>query len=113
MSGRSTASVLISAKASSAQSWVLSGSGKSTLLNMLAGLEKPTKGEIVIDGCHIEKLKEDELVRFRRENVGFVFQSFHLIGTMNAVENVGSAPDLSRRAQKTADEEGGKDTGTG
>ena len=65
-----------------------SGSGKSTLLNMLAGLEKPTKGEIVIDGCHIEKLKEDELVRFRRENVGFVFQSFHLIGTMNAVENV-------------------------
>ena len=63
-----------------------SGSGKSTLLNMLAGLEKPTKGEIVISGSHIEKMKEDELVRFRREHVGFIFQSFHLIGTMNALE---------------------------
>lgn len=65
-----------------------SGSGKSTLLNMLAGLEKPTRGEIVIAGQHLENLKEDELVRFRRENVGFIFQSFHLIGTMNALENV-------------------------
>lgn len=65
-----------------------SGSGKSTLLNMLAGLEKPTKGQIVISGKHIENMNEDELVRFRRENVGFIFQSFHLIGTMNALENV-------------------------
>ena len=65
-----------------------SGSGKSTLLNMLAGLEKPTRGEVVISGHHIESLKEDELVRFRRENVGFIFQSFQLIRTMNALENV-------------------------
>lgn len=65
-----------------------SGSGKSTLLNMLAGLEKPTRGQVVINGCHIEKMKEDELVKFRRENVGFIFQSFHLLGTMNALENV-------------------------
>lgn len=65
-----------------------SGSGKSTLLNMLAGLEKPTKGSIVIGGQHIEHLKEDELVAFRRNNVGFIFQSFHLMGMMNAVENV-------------------------
>ena len=65
-----------------------SGSGKSTLLNMLAGLEKPTKGEVVIAGQHVEKMKEDELVKFRRENVGFIFQSFHLIGTMSALENV-------------------------
>ena len=65
-----------------------SGSGKSTLLNMLAGLEKPTKGEIVIAGQHIEKLNENQLVAFRRERVGFIFQSYNLLGTMNAVENV-------------------------
>ena len=77
-----------------------SGSGKSKLLNMLAGLEKPTKGEIIINGCHIEKLKEDELVRFRRENVGFIFQSFHLIGTMNAVENVALPLNFRGEARK-------------
>ena len=65
-----------------------SGSGKSTLLNMLAGLEKPTKGEVIIDGNHIEKMNEKKLVKFRRENVGFIFQSFNLLGTMNALENV-------------------------
>lgn len=65
-----------------------SGSGKSTLLNMLAGLEKPTKGEIVISGKHIEKLSEKELVAFRREKVGFIFQAYNLLNTMNAVENV-------------------------
>lgn len=65
-----------------------SGSGKSTLLNMMAGLEKPSKGEIVIAGHHIEKMNENKLVRFRRENVGFIFQSFNLLGTMNAIENV-------------------------
>lgn len=65
-----------------------SGSGKSTLLNMLAGLERPTKGEVIISGQHIEKLNEDQLVKFRRDHVGFIFQSFHLLGTMNATENV-------------------------
>lgn len=65
-----------------------SGSGKSTLLNMLAGLEKPTKGEIVIAGEHMETKSENQLVAFRRKHIGFIFQSFNLMGTMNAVENV-------------------------
>ncbi|MBQ2425006.1 MAG: ABC transporter ATP-binding protein, partial [Lachnospiraceae bacterium] len=65
-----------------------SGSGKSTLLNMLAGLEHPTKGEIIIAGKHIEKLNEKQLVAFRRARVGFIFQSYNLLSTMNALENV-------------------------
>ena len=65
-----------------------SGSGKSTLLNMLAGLEKPTKGEIIVAGKHMERMNENELVAFRRENVGFIFQSYNLLKTLNAVENV-------------------------
>lgn len=65
-----------------------SGSGKSTLLNMMAGLEKPTKGQIIINKHHIEKLKENELVKFRGKHVGFIFQSFNLLGSMNAIENV-------------------------
>lgn len=65
-----------------------SGSGKSTLLNMLAGLEKPTKGEIIIAGKHLENLNENQLVSFRRNNVGFIFQSYNLLQTMNAIDNV-------------------------
>ena len=65
-----------------------SGSGKSTLLNMMAGLEKPSKGEIVIGGTHIEKMTENQLVAFRRQHVGFIFQSYNLLQTLNAVENV-------------------------
>ena len=65
-----------------------SGSGKSTMLNMLAGLEKPTKGEVIVAGEHLEKMNENQLVKFRREHVGFIFQSFNLLGTMNAFENV-------------------------
>ncbi len=86
-----------------------SGSGKSTLLNMLAGLEKPTRGEVVISGQHIESLKEDELVRFRRENVGFIFQSFHLIGTMNASGKCRAAAHIPGRGEKDAASESGPD----
>ena len=66
-----------------------SGSGKSTLLNMLAGLEKPSRGDIFINGVNIAKLNERRLARFRQENTGFVFQSYNLIPQLNALENVG------------------------
>lgn len=65
-----------------------SGSGKSTLLNMMAGLEKPTKGEIIIRNHHLEKMNERDLTKFRQLNVGFVFQSYNLIPTLSALENV-------------------------
>ena len=84
-----------------------SGSGKSTLLNMLAGLEKPTKGQIVIAGTHIEKMTERQLVTFRREHVGFIFQSYNLIQTMNAVENV-ALPLTFRGVDKKTREEKAK-----
>jgi len=81
-----------------------SGSGKSTLLNMLAGLEKPSKGEIVIGGNHIEKLSENQLVSFRRKHVGFIFQSYNLIQTMNAVENVAMPLSFRGVPKKTRNE---------
>ncbi|MEG0895420.1 MAG: ABC transporter ATP-binding protein, partial [Oscillospiraceae bacterium] len=65
-----------------------SGSGKSTLLNMLAGLEKPTKGSINIGEYSVERLSEKQLANFRQCNVGFVFQSYNLLPTMNAIDNV-------------------------
>ncbi|EHL18401.1 hypothetical protein HMPREF9630_00126 [Peptoanaerobacter stomatis] len=65
-----------------------SGSGKSTFLNMVAGLEKPTKGEIIIGGVHLEKLDEEEVTLFRQKNIGFIFQAYQLIPSLNAIENV-------------------------
>ena len=65
-----------------------SGSGKSTLLNMMAGLEKPTKGRIRIAGRQIERMSEGELVGFRLKNIGFVFQSFNLFAAHTALDNV-------------------------
>lgn len=65
-----------------------SGSGKSTLLNMMAGLEKPTKGEIIISNRHLEKMNEKDVTKFRQLNVGFIFQSYNLIPTLTAMENV-------------------------
>ncbi|WP_425335892.1 ABC transporter ATP-binding protein [Tissierella pigra] len=65
-----------------------SGSGKSTLLNMMAGLEKPTKGEITIGKYKIHKMNERDITKFRQKYVGFVFQSYNLIPTLSALENV-------------------------
>jgi len=65
-----------------------SGCGKTTLLSLLSGLEKPTKGKVNLDGREITSSSEDELALFRRDNVGFIFQSFNLIPTLSAWENV-------------------------
>src|ERR1700744_3945610 len=65
-----------------------SGSGKSTLLGLLAGLDSPTSGEVFIDGVEISHLPEDKLAEVRGRKVGFVFQSFQLIPTLTAFENV-------------------------
>ena len=65
-----------------------SGSGKSTFLNMVAGLEKPTRGEIWIGNIPIHKLDEKNVTLFRQKNIGFIFQAYHLIPSMTALENV-------------------------
>lgn len=65
-----------------------SGSGKSTLLNMLAGLERPTKGEVQIGRFKIEQLSEEQLTKFRQRYTGFIFQSYNLLQTLTALENV-------------------------
>jgi putative ABC transport system ATP-binding protein len=65
-----------------------SGSGKTTLLGLLAGLDRPSAGSVTLDGQNLNTLSEDERARFRAENVGFVFQTFQLIPTLTALENV-------------------------
>jgi len=65
-----------------------SGAGKSTLLALLAGLDLPTKGHVVLNGANLSELDEDGRARVRAESVGFVFQSFHLVPSLNALENV-------------------------
>lgn len=65
-----------------------SGSGKSTLLNQLAGLEKPTKGKVLVGGMNISAMNERQLADFRKKNIGFVFQSYNLMAGMSALDNV-------------------------
>lgn len=81
-----------------------SGSGKSTLLNMLAGLEKPTSGKVVISGKRVDKMNEKQLVLFRQKYTGFVFQSYNLISSMTALENV-ALPLMFRGVDKKEREE--------
>jgi putative ABC transport system ATP-binding protein len=72
-----------------------SGSGKSTLLGLIAGLDQPTAGQIEVAGVDVTALDEDGLARFRRDHVGYVFQSFHLLPTLTAQENVAVPLELA------------------
>ena len=79
-----------------------SGSGKSTLLGLIAGLDQPTAGTVTVDGVEVTRLSEDELARFRRDRIGYVFQSYHLIPTLTALENVAVPLELAGRADALA-----------
>jgi putative ABC transport system ATP-binding protein len=79
-----------------------SGSGKSTLLGLIAGLDTPTAGSVVVDGVELAGLGETELARFRHRTVGFVFQSYHLIPTLTAAENVAVPLELARVSRAVA-----------
>ena len=89
-----------------------SGSGKSTLLGLVAGLDRPSSGSIAVAGVEITRLAEDALARFRRDTLGYVFQSYHLIPTLTAVENVAvpleiaGAPKALERARDLLDDVG-------
>jgi putative ABC transport system ATP-binding protein len=72
-----------------------SGSGKSTLLGLIAGLDQPTAGRICVAGVEITRLSEDALARFRRDTLGYVFQAYHLIPTLTALENVAVPLELA------------------
>jgi putative ABC transport system ATP-binding protein len=92
-----------------------SGSGKSTLLGLMAGLDRPTAGSIKLDGVEITSMQESALARYRREKIGYIFQSFHLIPTLTALENVlvplelAGAPSAGARARDLLDSVGLKD----
>jgi putative ABC transport system ATP-binding protein len=94
-----------------------SGSGKSTLLGLIAGLDAPSAGSVIIDGVDITRLNEDALAKLRGEKIGFVFQFFHLIPSLTAYENVlvpleiAGAPDAAARARRLLDEVGLTDRG--
>jgi putative ABC transport system ATP-binding protein len=94
-----------------------SGSGKSTLLGLLAGLDAPTTGEVVIDGVDITRLTEDGLAALRGEKIGFVFQFFHLVPSLTAFENIlvpmeiAGRPGAASRARQLLGEVGLSDRG--
>lgn len=80
-----------------------SGAGKTTLLNIIGGMEQATSGDIIIDGKNLSKLNEKDLTKYRRDDVGFVFQHYNLIPNLTALENVELASEISKDSLK-ADE---------
>ena len=94
-----------------------SGSGKSTLLGLIAGLDAPSTGSILVDGTDVTRLSEDDLARLRGAKIGFVFQSFHLIPSLTALENIlvpmeiAGRRDAAQRAESLLDEVGLADRG--
>jgi putative ABC transport system ATP-binding protein len=96
-----------------------SGSGKSTLLYLLGGLDRPTSGQIVVNGKRLDEMDENKLASFRRHTVGFMFQSFNLIQSMSAEENVGfpmlfagiTPKERSRRSKELLEQVGLADRG--
>jgi putative ABC transport system ATP-binding protein len=81
-----------------------SGSGKSTLLNLIGGLDRPTAGEIGIDGANLRGISDDELTRIRRDKIGFIFQFFNLLPTLSCQENVSLPLHLRGWPRKKVDE---------
>lgn len=79
-----------------------SGSGKSTLLNLVAGLDRPTSGRVLVDGVDLTTKGEADLARFRRTRIGFVFQFFHLLNNLNVFDNVLMAAQLADAPEMTA-----------
>lgn len=75
-----------------------SGAGKTTILNMLGGMDNPTAGEIIVDDKHVEQLSYNELIEYRRHDIGFVFQFYNLIANLTALENIELACQLSENA---------------
>jgi len=81
-----------------------SGSGKSTLLNLVGGLDRPSSGEVCVDGARLSHLSDDELTKVRRDKIGFIFQFFNLLPTLSCLENVGLPLHLRGWPRKKVDD---------